>query len=112
MQKKYIYLSGAVILLLITLITLNYISKPKYQEIYKSDLDKIKMIDTNKQLVKQYTDSVNSLIDSVEYYKLRIESNNLKLKKLQARKNEAPQIYVVDDWFVNDYTKYLSNRYK
>lgn len=112
MQKKYIYISAAVILLLITLITLQQLSKPHYREIYPSDIKHINAIDSSKKMMKQYTDSVKSLNDSVNYYKMRIEANNLKLKKLQAKKNEAPQIYVVDDWFNNDYTKYLTNRYK
>lgn len=112
MQRKYIYLSIAVAFLLITLITLQYLSKPHYQEIYNSDVQSVKKIDSSKILMKQYTDSVKSLNDSVDYYKMRIEANNLKLKKLQAKKNEAPQIYVVDNWFDNDYTKFLTERYK
>lgn len=112
MERKYILIIVAVIILLSTLITLQYLSKPHYNEIYKSDLQSIKSIDSSKYLMKQYTDSVKSLNDSVDYYRMRIEANNLKLKKLQARKNEAPQIYVVDNWFDNDYTKYLSDRYK
>jgi hypothetical protein len=112
MQKKYLYLSIAVAILLITLITLQYLSKPHYKEIYPSDVKVINAIDSNKKMMKQYTDSVKSLNDSVEYYRMRIEANNLKLKKLQAKKNEAPQIYVVDNWFSNDYTKFLTERYK
>lgn len=112
MQKKYVYIAIAVILLLITLITLKQLSKPRYQEIYPSDVKHINAIDSSKKLMKQYTDSVKSLNDSVDYYRMRIEANNLKLKKLQAKKNEAPQIYVVDNWFDNDYTKFLSERYK
>jgi hypothetical protein len=112
MQKKYLYISIAIAILLITLITLQYLTKPHYKKIDASEKENIKAIDSSKILMKQYVDSVTSLNDSVNYYKMRIEANNLKLKKLQARKNEAPQIYVVDDWFTNDYTKYLTDRYK
>lgn len=111
MQKKYIYIAAAVTLLLITLITLQELSKPHFKEIDNSDIKVINAVDSSKKMMKQYTDSVKSLNDSVNYYKMRIEANNLKLKKLQAKKNEAPEIYVVDDWFNNDYTKYLTNRY-
>ena len=112
MQRKYIYIAISVIILLAVLITLQYVSKPYYKEVDTTSVNTINAIDSSKKLMKQYTDSVRSLNDSVDYYKMRIEANNLKLKKLQSKKNEAPQIYVVDDWFVNDYTKFLTERYK
>jgi len=112
MERKYKYILGAFLLLAITIVVFSYLSKPRYKEIYPSDIKVINAIDSSKKMMKQYTDSVKSLNDSVEYYKMRIEANNLKLKKLQSKKNEAPQIYVVDNWFVNDYTKFLSERYK
>jgi hypothetical protein len=112
MQKKYIYIAISVLLLVVTLVTINYLRKPKYQEIYNSDVKIIKSIDSSKYYMKQYTDSVKSLNDSVEYYKMAIEENNLKLKKLQAKKNEASKNNNVVDLSVNDYKRFLTERYK
>ena len=112
MQKKYIYIAVAILVLLTTVLTLNYLRRPKYQEIYNSDIKIIKSIDSSKYFMRQYTDSVKSLNDSVELYKVRIEENNLKLKKLQAKKNETSKNNNVVDLSINDYKKFLSERYK
>ena len=113
MQKKYIYILLSFIILALTIVFISYLNTPTYR-VVDTDTDvKTKIaVDSNKRVIKQYTDTVNTLYDSVNYYKMRIEANELKLKRLQNKKYEAPKVYIADDWFVNDYTKFFAERYK